>query len=314
MSKTPPPNESLVAKKPRKLKASRYQSFKLQKKIAPAMPAMASAWRIFIESLSVLKRNRKLFLGITVVYGILTILLVRGLTFGANLGDIKESLGSSASGNPSQLVTGSALFVYLLSSSGNTSSGTAGVFQVLFTLIASLAVIWTLRQVYAKNKVRIRDGFYQGMYPLVPFLLICCVILLQLLPMLAGGFLYAIVGSNPTVTGVELFFWGIVFCALALVSLYMLTSSLFALYIVCLPDMPPLAALRSARELVRLRRWTVLRKVMFLPFILLVLAALIMLPLIMFAQVIAVYVFFVISMVGLLIVHSYMYRLYRELL
>ena len=59
---------------------------------------------------------------------------------------------------------------------------------------------------------------------------------------------------------------------------------MFALYIVTLPDMTPMKALRSARELVRYRRWTVLRKVLFLPLMLLVVAAIIMVPIIILAD------------------------------
>jgi hypothetical protein len=101
---------------------------------------------------------------------------------------------------------------------------------------------------------------------------------------------------------------------LALLSLYMVTSSVFALYIVTLPNMTPMRALRSARGLVLGRRWTVLRKLLFLPIALFLLGALIMLPLIWFWAPAATWVFFALSMACLAALHSYMYALYRSLL
>jgi hypothetical protein len=73
-------------------------------------------------------------------------------------------------------------------------------------------------------------------------------------------------------------------------------------------------ALRSARELVRYRRWAVLRKIVFLPVALLVIGAAITIPAIYLITSFAGIVFFVLSMIGLAVIHSYMYRLYRELL
>jgi hypothetical protein len=94
----------------------------------------------------------------------------------------------------------------------------------------------------------------------------------------------------------------------------MLCSSLFALYIVCLQGTDPMAALRAARELVRYRRWTILRKIIFLPLALLVCGAALTIPAIFLITPVAGVVFFVLSMIGLTVAHCYMYRLYRELL
>jgi len=138
---------------------------------------------------------------------------------------------------------------------------------------------------------------------------------LQLVPLGVGSALYSTVINNGiAVTVVEKIIWGLLFFVLAVLSLYMLSSSLFALYIVTLPDMTPFKALRSARELVRYRRWTVLRKIIFLPLGLLLLAAIVVVPVIIFITPAAQWVFFVCTMAGLALVHSYMYNLYRELL
>jgi len=185
----------------------------------------------------------------------------------------------------------------------------------MLLIIVSLATIWALRQVYNNNAIRVRDSFYKGVYPLVPFILVLLVIGLQLLPLLIGGTLYSIVISSGIAVGLlQELLWALLFLGFALISLYLLSSSLFALYIVTLPEMTPFKALRSARDLVRHRRWLVLRKILFLPLILLILAAVILVPLLVIVTPIASWIFLLLSLASLVVVHSYGYALYRELL
>lgn len=300
---------------PRRLKPPKYQSFRLRKKFKPKRPPLPSAFRLLGRSLLVLKRHWKLFLAITIIYGLLNVILVRGLAGTSDLSSVKSALDQAFKGNGGQFSTGLTLFVYLLGSSGNSSNASAGVYQTILIILVSLAIIWALRQVYNDAKVRMRDAFYRGMYPLVPFILVLLVVGLQLLPLLIGGLLYStVISGGIAVYAIEKVLWALLFLLLALLSLYMLCSSLFALYISTLPDMTPMKALRSARQLVRFRRLTVLLKLVFLPVALLVLAIIIMFPLILFVTPVAAWAFFVLTMFGLVVIHSYMYALYRELL
>jgi len=179
----------------------------------------------------------------------------------------------------------------------------------------SLVIIWALRQVLAGHAIRARDAFYKGTYPLIQFILVLLVIGLQLVPMLLGSWLYgAIINNGIAYTSFEKLIWLIVLILSVLISLYLISSSIFALYIVTLPDMTPLKALRSAKKLVKNRRWLALRKVLFLPLAILLLGAVVMIPLILILTAMAEWIFFALSLVTLLVAHSYMYSLYRELL
>lgn len=305
------------AEQRRRLKQPGYRSFRLQKRIRHQNPELLGSVKLFKKSLAPLKGHWKLFLGITIVYGLLTIILVRGVGGGLDLSELKDALKEGFSGRFASLATGAALYSYLIGSAGASSSATGGVYQTLLIIIVSLATIWTLRQLMAESSIRIhvRDAFYKGMSPLIPFVLVLLVIGLQLVPLLMGSWAYSTVVNNSiAVNGVERVVWLLMFLVLALFSLYMITSSLFALYIVTLPDMTPMKALRSARQLVLHRRFLVLRKILFLPLILLVLSALIIIPLIIFLTPLAVWVFFGLTMFVVVLIHSYMYTLYRELL
>ncbi|MEJ0072923.1 MAG: hypothetical protein WDN27_02440 [Candidatus Saccharibacteria bacterium] len=185
----------------------------------------------------------------------------------------------------------------------------------MLLVVCSLAFIWALRQALAKHPVRIRDSFYRGMYPLVPFFLALLLLGMQLLPLVIGGGLYsAVVSGGIAIHWYEKALFILIFVGLGLWSLRMITASIFALYIVALPDMTPLRAYRSARKLVYGRRLLIWRKLIFLPIVLLLLAIIIELPLILFLTPVAEWVFFALSMLTLPIVHGYLYNLYREML
>lgn len=260
-------------------------------------------------------QNKRLYLGLTFWYALLTLVLVQGFGRATDVTMVRDTLGQLLQGHLAGLATGLGVFVYMVAASGNTTNANANIYQTILIIIVSLALIWAIREVYAKRDIKVRDAFYKGMQPLVPFVLILLVIGLQLLPMVVGMLLYnLVISSGVAVFAVERVLWSLLLCLLVLLSLYMLTSSLFALYIVTLPNMTPMKALRSARGLVRYRRWTVMRKLLFLPVGMILLAALIMFPIIMWATVLAAWVFFFLTMISLALIHCYIYGLYRELL
>lgn len=300
--------------KPRQITQPQYKSFRISKKIQQPNRPLTGSFRLLWAALGVLKREWRLFGGIVGIYLVLTQVLVKGLGVSSNIGELKASV---LQGGMTQLATGFTLFGVLLGNANSAVNDVAGAYQSMLLIIISLALIWALRQTLGDTKVSVtvRDTFYKGLYPVVPFLLVLAVIGLQLLPLVVASFLYSsVIGNGLAVTAPEQWLWWILFGLLALLSLYMVTSSVFALYIVTLPGVRPMQALRSARELVRFRRWIIMRKVIFLPVALLVLTALIIIPLIIIAPGAAEWVFVVLSMLGLAVVHSYFYHLYKELL
>jgi len=300
---------------PRRIKAANYKHFRLHKRIKHPGPALTGVFRLFWRSCAHLVREWKLIGGILLVYGVLNILFVRGLGGGVDLSAIKQALHDVSNGSAGQLSTSFALYGTLLGSAGNTTSQVAGAYQSFLVILTSLALIWALRESLIQRGQRIRDAFYRGPAQLVPFILVLTVIGLQLVPLIIGAGIYNIVSTNGiAVTLLEKAIWIMLCGLLALLSLYMVSSSLFALYIVTLPGMTPLKALRSARKLVLFRRWTLMRKIIFLPIALVVLSALLIVPIIFVFTSLAGWLFFIMTLIGLAIIHSYMYSLYRELL
>lgn len=309
--KSPKPSVS------RKVKQPTYKSFRMSKRIKLSNETVTGSFRLFARSLRLLKSQWRLFGGIIFIYLLLTVVLVKGFGVTSNIGELKDTLTELLGGQSARLATSIALFTVLLGNASSAPSEVAGAYQSMLLIIISLVFIWALRQTLADKKVKVtvRDGFYKGMYPLIPFLLVLLVIGLQLIPLAVGNFLFtAVIGGGLAVTALEKGLWLILIFLLALLSLYMVTSSIFALYIVTLPDVRPMAALRSARDLARHRRWTIMRKIIFLPLALLTLSAVIIIPILMFSPGMAEWVFFILSMSALAVTHSFLYILYRELL
>jgi hypothetical protein len=271
---------------------------------------LPSSLNIFLAALRLLKRHWKLFLGITLIYAFLNLLLVHGLSNSVDMKSIKTLL---AAGKVEAVLTAYAL---LITTPANTASQVSGLYQAILLVIGSLAIIWGLRQAMAGAiRPRIRDAFYQGMYPLVPVLVVLLMIGLQLLPLVIGASLYSLVMSTGIAAHlVERIVWFGILLALGLLSLYLTSSSVFGLYIAALPDMTPVKALRSGRELVRGRYWSVIRKLLFLPLVLALVTAAVVLPVLIVAAPVAPFVLFLLSMAMLPIVHAYLYKMYRELL
>jgi hypothetical protein len=269
--------------------------------------------RLFKRALGLLQMEWKVFLVIAVIYGVLNALLVPTIS-STDLSVAKDNFDAALKTGSSNALGGVGIYAYLLGTAGTSNSEVAGVYRFLLALIVSLALIWTIRQVYAGQKVTIKDGFYKGMAPFVPSLLLLGVAIIQMLPLVIGSFIYTLVVTTGGLAAGQIAAWAVFAFLTAFLSLFFVCSTLFALYIVCLPDVTPLVALRAARELVRGRRWLIMRRVAVLPIILLIVGVILLMPFIFLVTGIAGWAFLFVLTAMLPVIHSYMYLLYRELL
>ena len=275
--------------------------------------ALPGPVKLIKDTLRMVWGNKKLWLGIMGVYIVLQLVMVQGVV-GGNVQQFLDdfrSLYDGVSSNEQRL----AVLTYILMTTGKATTTTGVVLQSLTTVIVTLALLWGLRQVVAGTTVRIRDAFYRGMYPLIPFVLVFLVVLLQTLPLLIGLSLFqATVISGVAVGLIEQIFWSVVTLLLIFLTIYWLCSSLIALYIVTLPDMTPLAALRSARKLVRLRRAAIFLRVLVFGLFIFIISALIVVPLVFSVPYVASWAFYLVGAISYGLFVSFVYRLYRGLL
>ena len=306
-------NKQSSPKKPRALHPVKWQWYKPQtwwhRSRLPEYPALPTARSIAKQATETVWQGRIPLGLLTLSYAILSILLVQGAGQSADLNAIKQLLGGAQTSS----------FVpqlgYLFSSIGSSNSAVGGVYQMILLIIISLAIIWVLRQLGASKPVSFKSSLYEGMYPLIPFVLIFLLLSIQIIPTSAALFLYnTLLSGGIAVTWLEI---GIVLSIVVLLliwSIVMITATIFAFYIVTLPGMTPLRAYRSAKKLVLGRRLRIWRKLIFLPVVLVITIVLLSTPFLLFATMIAPWIFVLLVATALPFAHAYIYQLYREMI
>jgi hypothetical protein len=289
---------------------------KYMKKAVRQKNKLPGSLRLFGQSLKHLWLHRRLFIKILLIYSLLHFIFVKGLAANFQLNDTKVELQEVLGDDIGKLATASILFGALIGTSSSSAGDAANVFQVFLFVVISLAVIWTLRSTYeTSNNLKFGDIFYQSTYPLIPYILVSLVFIFQLIPALIGISLYSTVMSNGIAVGAfEQIVWLLVFVLGISLSLYFVCSSLLASYIVTLPNMTPLKALRSSKKIIKYRRWSVIRRIFFLPVAIIVILVGIFFPLVLFMPILAEVLFVFVSLCFVIIGHSYFYNLYRQLL
>ena len=154
------------------------------------------------------------------------------------------------------------LFWYGLTFS-DTGSTTSALYGSVFGIIASLASIWMIRHREAGEEVTIRFAYYRGMVQLIPFFLVLAVLSLQLIPAGVGFFIFEIsTTSGFVVTALEQSVPILIWVFGGILSLYWLTATLMALYVVTIPGTLPMDALAAGKKLVDGRRWFIQRRLL----------------------------------------------------
>lgn len=269
--------------------------------------------------------RRKTFVGLAIIYAILSGLLV-GLgsqdTFNQLTSLLKStSIFSGGWGNIGQaaLLFGASVTGGISNPSPNSSQA---VFGFLLVLMVWLTAVWLLRAQLAGQTPRLRDGLYSAGSPIIATMLVMFFGLIQLLPLAIG---VVVAGAVMSFSGVLAMLVWLLVCALAALSLYWVTSTFFALVIVTLPGMYPWQAIRTAGDLVIGRRVRILFRILWALLLTALAWIIIMLPIILldvwvgslwkpFASVpIIPLVMLVLATASLVWISGYVYMLYRRI-
>lgn len=278
--------------------------------------ALPKARQLFVASWNMLVSAKKQVFTLYMVYIVGLLVFAQAIASATDLASIKSLLDGVVTGATGKLQITSLQLTYLYSSSGSAAgNANAGLYQTILLLICSLALVWLFRQTLAGNTVTIKQAFYRGMYPIVQVVLVLLLFAVQLLPLALGSYVYATLVSNRIIVSFgEHLVVILIFVGLAWWSLRMITATMFALYIVTLPDMEPMQSVRNANQLVAERRLVVLRKIVPLPIVLFLVTSAIVVPFLFVSSFLAVWVFFALSGAWFIYTNAYLYTLYRELL
>jgi len=283
-------------------KATKSQIKQKNKKMVRSAKPVIGSFRLTGETFKFIKKFWKPLGGIVLIYSLLNLFLASGLVNNTSsvVSTFDSGKFSDALNSFSSIVAG--------------GSNQTATMQTVLLIIESLVIIWALRHLFSGEQIGVKQAYYHSSTPLIPFVIVLFFIILQLLPLTIGSLILAIVLSSIVGNvAVEIIFT-ILFVVLAFWSIYMVTSSIFALYISTLPNMQPRAATRSAKNLVHFRRWIVVRRLLFLPLFIILFMGVILVPLILYAKFLVTPVFFILSMLSILFFHTYLYSLYKGLL
>ena len=240
------------------------------------------------KSFGMIFKNWKLFLPFLIITVILNALFV-GIMNESNyvqFQDVLDETSEQVSGGDIGGVAKAGLLLISTVSTGGLSgesSEAATVFGILIFLIIWLVTIFLLRHIMAGHKVKLRDGLYNAMTPLISTFVVFVVVLFQCIPI----FLLIIAYSAAVQTDfLSTPFYALVFFVFAaimiLISGYLLSSSLMAFVAVSAPGLYPMRALNAASEMMMGRRIRLILRIIALSITLAVIWVVVMMPLILF--------------------------------
>lgn len=233
-------------------------------------------------------KNWKLFLPLLIIAIIINVLLV-GIMNEETYRQFRDALDQTSKetgvGDIGEVAKAGLLLLSTVTTGGlsGTSSESAVIFGVIVFLIIWLTTIFLLRHRLADHKVKLRDGLYNGMTPLISTFVVFAVAVIQCIPifLLVIAFSAAVQTEFLTTPFYALVFF--IFAALMiLLSGYLLSSSLIALVAVSAPGLYPMRALLTASDLMMGRRVRFILRLVALFICLVIVWVIVMLPLIVF--------------------------------
>lgn len=243
----------------------------------------------FFAAFKIIFKNWKLFLPLLIIVVLINILFV-GMMSEATYVQFQEILdqtsGDMVKGEISNVAKAGLLLLSTITTGGlggSTDGNVAIVLGVIVFLIIWLTTIYLLRHRLAEHKIKLRDGLYNAMTPLMSTFVVFIVVLIDCIPILALTIAYsAAVQTDFLATP----FYALVFFIFAVLMIiasgYLLSSSMIALVAVSAPGLYPMKALNAASDLMMGRRIKFIIRLVAGALLLIIVWVLVMLPLILF--------------------------------
>ncbi len=156
------------------------------------------------------------------------------------------------------------------------------VFSIIIFLVLWLTTIYLIRHILAGHNPKLRDGLYNSLSPILSTGCIVVVAFIQAIPLMLALVLHSTAVATDFLSTP---FYALIFFIFAglmtIFSLYLLSSTAIALIAVTIPGIYPMAALKTASDLVAGRRIRLLIRILYMLFMLLLVWAIVMIPIIL---------------------------------
>ena len=261
----------------RSFKRSYYEDYQRKTELPSLTSQANAAFKMFFKFW-------KIFLPLLLIFVGLYIFLIGAMSENT-LADIKANVEQTnkdvADGKIGTVGKAGLTLLGIISTGGLTTMNDAQVvIAVLLFTIIWLVTIYLARHLLAGHQeIKMRDGFYSALSPLVSTLVVGLIIFLEAIPIMLTIIVFQVALTTEFLSTPFYALLFFMFAALMItLSLYLLSSSFFAIIVVSAPGLYPLTAVRMAKNLIMGRRLRFLIRVFYLVIIVALLYLLLLMP------------------------------------
>ena len=258
-------------------KRSYYEDYQRKTELPSLTSQASAAFKMFFKFW-------KIFLPLLLIFVGLYIFLIGAMSENT-LADIKANVEQTnkdvADGKIGTVGKAGLTLLGIISTGGLTTMNDAQiVIAVLLFTIIWLVTIYLARHLLAGHQeIKMRDGFYSALSPLVSTLVVGLIIFLEAIPIMLTIIVFQVALTTEFLSTPFYALLFFMFAALMItLSLYLLSSSFFAIIVVSAPGLYPLTAVRMAKNLIMGRRLRFLIRVFYLVIIVALLYLLLLIP------------------------------------
>ena len=261
----------------RSFKRSYYEDYQRKTEL-PSLTSQANAvFKMFFKFW-------KIFLPLLLIFVGLYIFLIGAMSENT-LADVRANVEQTnkdvADGKIGTVGKAGLTLLGIISTGGLTTMNDAQVvIAVLLFTIIWLVTIYLARHLLAGHQeIKMRDGFYSALSPLVSTLVVGLIIFLEAVPIMLTIIVFQVALTTEFLSTPFYALLFFMFAALMItLSLYLLSSSFFAIIVVSAPGLYPLTAVRMAKNLIMGRRLRFLIRVFYVVIIVALLYLLLLMP------------------------------------
>ncbi len=307
-------------------KAAPHRSFSLTRgRDKPKKPRLEGFIPFTVKVFQTLWGSKGLFLRFLLLYLTLSVMMI-GIIQGNNLTTVNELVGVIGEETGTGSGPFSKAFIVVTSSLGGALNSNLSEVQQFYMLalyiFVALTAVWLLRQRLADKSVKLRDGLYSAGAPMIAIFVLVLVAIMQMLPFALATLVYTVAEAGGFIgDGIEAGLFVGALVLLAALTLYFLTTTMFAMMIATIPGTYPLKAYRTAKKIVVGQRARLLVRLLWLALVIALVWYLVLIPVALIIQsfgwessyVLPVFVQLVTGF-GLIYGASYIYLLYRRMI
>lgn len=261
----------------RSFKRSYYEDYQRKTELPSLTSQASAAFKMFFKFW-------KIFLPLLLIFVGIYIFLIGAMSENT-LADVRANVEQTnkdvADGKIGTVGKAGLTLLGIISTGGLTTMNDAQVvIAVLLFAIIWLVTIYLARHLLAGHQeIKMRDGFYSALSPLVSTLVVGLIIFLEAVPIMLTIIVFQVALTTEFLSTPFYALLFFMFAALMItLSLYLLSGSFFAIIVVSAPGLYPLTAVRMAKNLIMGRRLRFLIRVFYLVIIVALLYLLLLMP------------------------------------